>query len=458
MRITILGHASVLVETENAKVLVDPLFDDTFASDTLQMSVRRRFSDDLLEGLTAVVVTHAHLDHFHPPTLAQLPRDVVLFTPPDPFLVAAFECMKFTQVEFVPNWARRRVADLDLLFTPSDFEAPEFGVSFSDGESHYWHMSDAIVTPTVAETLLERVGRADLVACKYQPIRTVIGHQRGLSSTCLDKDEVAESIEAACLLQPRAVFPYFFGFGYAVPHRWADRHLGPFSEAEVCAWVRRKLGAEVHTTGVRPGDVYTLEGDEVCFEAGTSPVVAAVEAQPKQPWEPIESATLLPGEWTLEDCRTRIDTLMVQQVHPWIAGHLAAKTGLFDIFADLGVIWQCQVHLGDDERYPFSVDFRHHARLELGHVHPQANLFSHLAGYALERIVDHGDGAELLWMAGGYRQYEKVLTFDGDTLTPPALSDWQLLDRLPDPLVFYLRKIGLRRPAEWEGGRNAVAG
>lgn len=58
MRISRLGHASLLVETDHTRILVDPgNFSDTWHS---------------LTDLDAVVVTHQHADHVDPAPLARL--------------------------------------------------------------------------------------------------------------------------------------------------------------------------------------------------------------------------------------------------------------------------------------------------------------------------------------------------------------------------------------------------
>ena len=60
MRITHLGHSAVLVETDDARVLIDPgNFSDTWHS---------------LTDLDAVLITHIHPDHADPEHLPALVR------------------------------------------------------------------------------------------------------------------------------------------------------------------------------------------------------------------------------------------------------------------------------------------------------------------------------------------------------------------------------------------------
>jgi glyoxylase-like metal-dependent hydrolase (beta-lactamase superfamily II) len=66
VQITILGHASVLIETAEARLLIDPLFSDRFAHDAIGFHPARTIHRDRLPDPTAIGVTHLHLDHWHP--------------------------------------------------------------------------------------------------------------------------------------------------------------------------------------------------------------------------------------------------------------------------------------------------------------------------------------------------------------------------------------------------------
>src|SRR5687767_6284596 len=79
MRVTLLGHATVLVELDGARLLTDPLLRDRVTF----LSTRRRARDPaLLEGLDAVLLSHFHRDHFDPRSLAMLDREVRVVGPP----------------------------------------------------------------------------------------------------------------------------------------------------------------------------------------------------------------------------------------------------------------------------------------------------------------------------------------------------------------------------------------
>ena len=54
-------------------------------------------------------------------------------------------------------------------------------------------------------------------------------------------------------------------------------------------------------------------------------------------------------------------------------------------------------------------------------------------------------GAEVFWMAGGYRISEELLLVKDGRFREPPVQGWELFDRLPDPVAHYLREMGKRR-------------
>ena len=444
MRITVLGHASVLVETAAEGILVDPIFDEVYASDTLCQTPRRTLdAAALIARTTHVVVTHIHLDHFHPPTLARLPRELPIVVPAHAALVKAIRGLGFTAVTALAPWQRLPLAAGCLVATPSDYELEEFGIAVSDGTACYWHMSDAIVTPEVGVRVREELGAVSLASVKYQPLRTLIAYQRGLASTMLDRDDLTTSFEAACAAAPAAIFPYYSGFAFHGEHAWANRYIAPYRADEAAALLRERLGAATAVHTVAPGDAFDVAGRDVAYASGTSALARPASGPAIQAWEPIDPATLagVPAltdvVWlTLESRR-----VLAEEVLPWVQAHLDAASGLFDCYRAFKTVWQCVIHLGPERRLHHAIDFRGaRATLILDCEHPRANVFSHVSGGCLQRVLRREAGPEVFWMAGGYRIYEKILYVEDGAFRAPPWNGWELYERLPDPLTHYLRR------------------
>jgi L-ascorbate metabolism protein UlaG (beta-lactamase superfamily) len=81
MRVTYIGHATLLIELGERRFLTDPNFDDTLGRFLPRVSDPGIALSDL-PALDAILLTHAHADHLSFRSLDQLARDIPLFAPP----------------------------------------------------------------------------------------------------------------------------------------------------------------------------------------------------------------------------------------------------------------------------------------------------------------------------------------------------------------------------------------
>ena len=86
MRITYIGHATLLLELAGVRILTDPNFDDALGHFAIGSRLARvsppGIALDALPKLDAMLLTHAHADHLSFKSLDALPRDVPLYAPP----------------------------------------------------------------------------------------------------------------------------------------------------------------------------------------------------------------------------------------------------------------------------------------------------------------------------------------------------------------------------------------
>lgn len=81
MRVTYIGHATLLIEIGQRRLLTDPNFDDTLGRFLPRVSEPGIALADL-PALDGILLTHAHADHLSFRSLDQLPREIPLFAPP----------------------------------------------------------------------------------------------------------------------------------------------------------------------------------------------------------------------------------------------------------------------------------------------------------------------------------------------------------------------------------------
>lgn len=81
MKITYIGHATLLLELGGVRVLTDPNFDEKLGRFLPRVSAPGVALHEL-PAIDAILLTHAHADHLSFKSLDRLPRDVPLFAPP----------------------------------------------------------------------------------------------------------------------------------------------------------------------------------------------------------------------------------------------------------------------------------------------------------------------------------------------------------------------------------------
>src|SRR5215467_7183849 len=92
MRVTLVRHATLLLDLDGRRLLVDPQLDPQDARPPIDNTPNPRRNPlvplpvpaaDVVRGLDAVIVTHLHRDHLDETAERLLPRDVPVFCQPE---------------------------------------------------------------------------------------------------------------------------------------------------------------------------------------------------------------------------------------------------------------------------------------------------------------------------------------------------------------------------------------
>ena len=213
LRITWLGHSTLVVELDGARVLVDPVWGPR-ASPSRLVGTRRFFEPPIdleaLPPIDAVVVSHDHYDHLDHPTVRALAGRVGRWIVP---LGVGAHLERWgvapAAIDELDWWDEARVGDLRLVATPArhfsgrslaDRDATLWsGWAFIGADRRAWYSGDTAMTPELRE-IGRRLGPFD-----------------------------ATMIETG-----------------AYDASWADLHLGPEQALEAHAMVGGRLLVPVH--------------------------------------------------------------------------------------------------------------------------------------------------------------------------------------------------------------------
>lgn len=166
-----LPHAGLAIKFKNTHVICDPLLNDvTIDSGTGVVSPvypSRKFLKETI--FDAVIVSHAHNDHFHLPSLALLNRQSTIYFPEGdrqiPLLLGA---LGFTRFISCKPGAVYKVGQLEIIPIPSAVPFPEMGIIIKNKTVSVWNMVDARPRSKNLIALKNKFGTPTLLLAYYQ--------------------------------------------------------------------------------------------------------------------------------------------------------------------------------------------------------------------------------------------------------------------------------------------------
>lgn len=267
MRVTLLGHAAILVEMEGGTCLMDPVFFDPFEEGCVVSCPKRRVHPGKLPRLDILIVSHRHPDHFDLRSLAQVPRDVDVIVPADPLLVYALRRLGFPRIQPVHAMAPILSDRFELYPTQSSLgSVREFGMVFKDSSGTMWNQVDSLLTTDTIDRIRGRFGRVDLQIAMYASQNFEYFENR---STEFPYEIHRQNLENAIRIGARRVVPGSAGFRFCGDHAWLNAFLFPISRERFVGDLRR-LAFPGGTFVMNPGDVIELDRAGCVQRAGGS--------------------------------------------------------------------------------------------------------------------------------------------------------------------------------------------
>jgi L-ascorbate metabolism protein UlaG (beta-lactamase superfamily) len=118
LRITWVGHSTVLIELDGVRLLTDPVLRPRFAH---LRRVAEIVDDETLRSLDAVLVSHLHYDHLDVPSLIRLGRSQRLVVPTGAGRL--LRRWRFAQVDELARGEETRVAGLTVRATHAEHDS-----------------------------------------------------------------------------------------------------------------------------------------------------------------------------------------------------------------------------------------------------------------------------------------------------------------------------------------------
>jgi UDP-MurNAc hydroxylase len=274
MRITLLGHATVVVEMDGATCLMDPVFFDPFEEGAVISCPQRRVYPERLPDIDILVISHRHPDHFDLQSLNQVSRDADVIVPADALIIYALRKLGFERIHPVHPMAPILSEGFELYPTASLLPSPhEFGLVLKDASGVFWNQVDSLLDDRTIDTVATRFGGVDLLFAAYASQNFEYFDNRSIG---FPHDVHGANLAHVLRIAPRCVVPGAAGFQFCGDHAWLNRFLFPISRELFVADLQR-LGFPGGAQIMNPGDVMEIDRGAATYHAAASEIAAMVE-------------------------------------------------------------------------------------------------------------------------------------------------------------------------------------
>ena len=268
MKVTYFGHACMMMEAGGTRILMDPWLTDPTYHGTwwhyppLELGVRD------IPKLDFLYVSHEHPDHFDPPTLRQLDKDVHV-------IIASFTRKRFR--DRLAALGFRRISEIDfgqafrcngsgltLRLIPPDRPWDDSAILVQSGDTTVLNVNDCHLDDATLQRLGEEqridlafltfTGASQYPGCFEFPLGSKI--QRWKESK---ESHVEEFVNWARLLRTRRAVPAAGNFALLAPDQLFMNTPHYVNTPQAAVERLRLLAPEIEGLQMNPGDVWTAD-------------------------------------------------------------------------------------------------------------------------------------------------------------------------------------------------------
>jgi UDP-MurNAc hydroxylase len=450
MEIHMIGHASILVRTQEHTILMDPVLWDPHQEGLFDVCPKREVLHQYLPQLDFLIISHKHLDHFDIRSLAALPKTAKVLIPQDELIETCLRKLGYEKIYKLNDFSEVKVGSTRIMTTPSANQVPEFGVVFADESGVFWNQVDTDVRPNTIDIVLSRQSRIDFLLATWQPMLELsYQFNRSMTFPYAAYSRLLDNVRA---INPKAIAPGANAFKYIGGSSWLNHVVFPVTREQFCRDVKL-LCPELkeNTYELDPGDILTLADGTFQNKPGGCEFVRKVGGDREElDFYPVAveggMVDSIQEAVTPDILRKTIDEEVEKDLLLFIEGH----PSLFAEHYRWKVVYQLTV-IFPDGATKWSFDFSESAvRWRRGR-NPLADLHSIITASSFYGLLKGAHGWDYVIMGGYYRRFNKIYAVTDFGLVQPGNTQIQDPLELKFPYRRILERCLLKEIEKWRG-------
>lgn len=232
MKIHMIGHAGIFVETHDCKILMDPVLWDSHMEGIETVFPQQEVIHEKIPEFDLLIISHRHLDHFDIRSLASLPKNVDVLIPSDKLLETCLRNLGYSQVYCLKDFSEVKIGSTQLIATRSENRVPEYGILFTDSSGVFWNQVDTDISLETIRFIKSRYQQIDFLLAAWSPM--LQNHYRDNRNLSFPYSTYSSWLENISLVKPKALAPGANGFKFINGSAWLNKITFPLTREQFC--------------------------------------------------------------------------------------------------------------------------------------------------------------------------------------------------------------------------------
>jgi UDP-MurNAc hydroxylase len=428
MKIQMIGHASIFVETQDSKILMDPVLFSSVNQGIETICPEREVIHELIPEFDLLILSHWHADHYDPRSLASLPKNVDVLIPRDKILKKCLQKLGYSRIYTLSDFDEVKIGSTSILATRSEHRVPEYGIVFSDPSGVFWNQVDSAINAETVNIVKTRYPQIDFLLAGWQPMLEVsYQYNDNISFPYTAYSNFLADIN---MIKPVAMAPGSNGFKKVGSSSWMNQTVFPVTKEQFCKDLQTSYSEIGNNLFVlEPGDIMQFEGNIFNCEKGKSRFVSKTrDDRDDIDFSPINlDSKIIDDNSECYDINVIKKEIEVDFLIDFAKFIVKNRDLLFSEHTHWKVIYQLEV-VFPNHSMRCSLDFSDkNAKFNLGR-NPCANLFTVITASSLYSLIKKTKGWQYIAMGGYHRTFQKIYMATPHGIVKPVNS------KMEDPI------------------------